>query len=140
MSNVIFCQDLCFLVAAASRKLADAELSIFIKWPPCYSSHDEPPGADLGLLRPAPDKIHDQVTRIDGDAVGITGQIVENMLRTIEGRLGINHPVFTEELSKKAAEALLHGRKSAMKVKHMTWGSPALRRTAETGTPSLSSF
>ena len=29
------------LVAAASRKLADAVLSILIEWPPCYSSHVE---------------------------------------------------------------------------------------------------
>src|SRR5262245_14257099 len=26
--------------------------------------HDEPPGADLGLLRPAPDEIHDLIPRI----------------------------------------------------------------------------
>jgi len=29
----------------------------------------------------------------DGDAVGVTGQVVENMFGATEGRLGVDHPV-----------------------------------------------
>ena len=41
----------------------------------------------------------------DGDAVCIAGEIVQNMLGTAEGWLGIDDPVLLEELSEKLAKA-----------------------------------
>ena len=41
----------------------------------------------------------------DGDAVRIAGKIVQNMLGTAEGWLGIDDPVLVEELSEKLAKA-----------------------------------
>jgi hypothetical protein len=41
----------------------------------------------------------------DGDAVRIASQIVQNMLGTAEGWLGIDDPVFVKELSEKLAKA-----------------------------------
>ena len=41
----------------------------------------------------------------DGDAVRIAGEIVQNMLGTAEGWLGIDDPVLLEELSKELAKA-----------------------------------
>ena len=41
----------------------------------------------------------------DGDAVRIAGEIVQNMLRTGEGWLGIDDPVLAKELSEKMAKA-----------------------------------
>ena len=41
----------------------------------------------------------------DGDAVRIAGEIVQNMLGTAEGWLGIDDPVLVEELSEKLAKA-----------------------------------
>ena len=42
----------------------------------------------------------------DGDAVRITGEIVQNMLGTSEWGLGIDDPVLTKELSKKFSKAM----------------------------------
>jgi hypothetical protein len=41
----------------------------------------------------------------DGDAVRIASEIVQNMLGTAEGWLGIDDPVLVEELSEKPAKA-----------------------------------
>jgi hypothetical protein len=41
----------------------------------------------------------------DGDTVRIAGKIVQNMLGTTEGWLGIDDPVLVEELSEKLAKA-----------------------------------
>jgi len=41
----------------------------------------------------------------DGDAVRIAGEIVQNMLGTAEGWLGIDDPVLLEERSEKLAKA-----------------------------------
>ena len=41
----------------------------------------------------------------DGDAVRIASEIVQNMLGTAEGWLGIDDPVLVEELSEKLAKA-----------------------------------
>jgi hypothetical protein len=41
----------------------------------------------------------------DGDAVRIAGEIVQNMLGTAEGWLGIDDPVLVEELSEKTSKA-----------------------------------
>ena len=32
----------------------------------------------------------------DSDAVGVAGQIVEDVSRTAEGRLGVDHPILPE--------------------------------------------
>jgi len=34
----------------------------------------------------------------DGDAMGIAGQVVENVFGTAKGRLGVDHPVLAEQL------------------------------------------
>ena len=41
----------------------------------------------------------------DRDAMGIARQVVQNMLRTAERRLGVDDPVLLEKLSQKPAEA-----------------------------------
>ena len=41
----------------------------------------------------------------DGDAVRIASEIVQNMLGTAKGWLGIDDPVLVEELSEKLAKA-----------------------------------
>jgi hypothetical protein len=41
----------------------------------------------------------------DGDAVGIASEIVQNMLGTAEGWLGVDDPVLVEELSEKLAKS-----------------------------------
>ena len=38
------------------------------------------------------------------NAMGIARQVVQNMLRTTEGRLGVDDPVLLEELSEKSAK------------------------------------
>ena len=43
----------------------------------------------------------------DGDAVSIAGEIVQNMLGTAEGWLGIDDPVLAKELSEKLAKAIV---------------------------------
>jgi hypothetical protein len=40
----------------------------------------------------------------DGDAVGVAGQVVENMFGAAEGRLGIDDPVLLAELPEEVAE------------------------------------
>jgi hypothetical protein len=41
----------------------------------------------------------------DGDAVRIAGEIVQNMFRTSEGWLDVDHPVFAEEESQERVES-----------------------------------
>jgi hypothetical protein len=41
----------------------------------------------------------------DGDTVRVASEIVQNMLGTAEGWLGIDDPVLVEELSKKVSKA-----------------------------------
>ena len=40
----------------------------------------------------------------NGNAVGIAGQIFEDLLGSTEGRLGMDHPVLVFELSNEAVE------------------------------------
>jgi len=42
----------------------------------------------------------------NGDAMGVTGQVVQNLLRTAEGRLGVNHPILAEEGTNQSPENL----------------------------------
>ena len=43
----------------------------------------------------------------DGDAMGIAGEIAENMMGTAEGWLGIDDPVLTEQGAQESTEGLL---------------------------------
>jgi len=42
----------------------------------------------------------------DGHAMGITGQIVQDIFRTAEGRLGIDHPILTVQGTDQGAKQL----------------------------------
>jgi hypothetical protein len=54
----------------------------------------------------------------DGDAMGVAGQVVENMVGTTEGRLGIDDPVLVAEFPEEVAEGLRQGEllKRSMKL------------------------
>ena len=41
----------------------------------------------------------------DGDAMGVAGQVVENMFGAAEGRLGVDDPVLSEQLPEETGEA-----------------------------------
>jgi hypothetical protein len=45
----------------------------------------------------------------DGDTVGIAGQVVENMFRSAEWRLGVDDPLVGKDLAQKVSEALDSG-------------------------------
>jgi len=47
----------------------------------------------------------DQAMVGDGDAVGVAGQVLENVFRSAERRLGIDDPILHEELSQETPEA-----------------------------------
>ena len=49
---------------------------------------------------------HKAVVR-DGDAMGVTGEIAEDMMGTTEGWLGIDDPVLSEQRSQEDAEGFL---------------------------------
>src|SRR5258705_12026180 len=73
----------------------------------------------MGVVLPAESdltvgKSHQPMIR-DGNAMRIARQVMENVLRTAEGRLGVHHPVLTEQRAKKRAEGrlLCEGLKSA---------------------------
>ena len=42
----------------------------------------------------------------NSDAMGVTGQVVQNILRTAKGRLGVNDPVLAEEGTNQRTEKL----------------------------------
>jgi hypothetical protein len=46
----------------------------------------------------------------DGDAVGVAGQIVENVFCSTEGWLGIDDPLLEKELAQQKPEALRSGK------------------------------
>src|SRR5260370_19229641 len=46
----------------------------------------------------------------DGDAVGIAGQVVENMFGATEGWLGVDHPVLLAEFGEEVAECAGRGK------------------------------
>ena len=43
----------------------------------------------------------------DGDAMGVAGEIAENMMGTAEGWLGIDDPVLTEQGAQESTEGFL---------------------------------
>ena len=49
----------------------------------------------------------DQPVVGDGDPVGVAGEIMEHMLRSAEGRLGVDNPVLAEQRTQERAECLL---------------------------------
>jgi len=42
----------------------------------------------------------------DRDAMGVTGQVVENILRTAEGRFGVNDPILAKKRTNQSLEKL----------------------------------
>jgi hypothetical protein len=65
--------------------------------------------AAVGIVSPAErDAIvfqgHEAMVR-NGDAVGVAGQVVENMFGAAERWLGVNDPVLLAELPEKVAES-----------------------------------
>ena len=72
------------------------------------------PGALLAVVRVVlPAKGHMRVGDVedavvgDGHAVGIAGQVVQNVFRAAEGRFGIHHPLFPEQRAQERVECLL---------------------------------
>jgi len=55
----------------------------------------------------------------DGDAVGIAGEVVENMFGATEGWLGVDHPVLLAEFGEQVAECARRGKllERAMELK-----------------------
>lgn len=51
----------------------------------------------------------DEVMVRDSDAVGISGQVVQNLLRSTAGRLGVDHPVVDEQSLEEAEERCVRG-------------------------------
>jgi len=43
----------------------------------------------------------------DGDAVGVAGEITQDMLWAAEGRLEVNHPLLSEQRTQEGSEGLL---------------------------------
>src|SRR5260370_3368167 len=67
-----------------------------------------PPEGDLGVgdcLQPVVG---------DGDAVRVTGQVVEDVLGAAEGRLGVDDPVLLEEHAQEGDEVLLLAERQAL--------------------------
>ena len=50
----------------------------------------------------------------NGDSMGVTGQVLENVFRTAEWRLGVNHPLLTGDGFEKRCEVLLVGERRAL--------------------------
>ena len=48
-------------------------------------------------------KVHDPVVG-NGDAMGVAGQVMENMFGPAEGPFGLDHPILTEQRPKKSME------------------------------------
>jgi len=65
----------------------------------------------VGIVFPAKSdlavgKVHDPVVG-DADAMGVAGQVVEDVLGTSEGPLGVDHPILTEQRPQKSMEGFL---------------------------------
>jgi hypothetical protein len=53
----------------------------------------------------------------DGDAMRVAAEIVQDMLRAAEGRLGINDPVLLEQSAQKSCEVLLFAQRKTLPEK-----------------------
>src|SRR5258705_10509561 len=78
----------------------------------------------------------------DGDAVGIAGQVVENMFGAAEGWLGVDHPVLLAEFPEEAAECARQGKllERAMELEPVLleeFTKPHPEPAAEAAAPSL---
>ena len=64
-----------------------------------------------GIISPAESDLMvgegDQAMVGDGDAVGVAGEIAEDMMGTAEGWFGIDDPVLTEQRAQEGAEGFL---------------------------------
>jgi len=65
----------------------------------------------VGIILPAErdlavGKVHDPVVR-DGNAMCIARQVVEDMFRSTEGSLGVDHPILTKQRAQKGMEGFL---------------------------------
>ena len=65
--------------------------------------------AAVGIVFPAErdltiDEVDDPMVG-DGNAVGVAGQVMKNVLRSAERRFGVHDPVLTEERTKKGTES-----------------------------------
>jgi hypothetical protein len=73
----------------------------------CFESHR---AAAVVVARVAPAKPHRAVFEVDesavrdGDTVGIAGQILQHMVWTTEGRLGVDYPLSTSQASEQRVE------------------------------------
>jgi hypothetical protein len=71
-----------------------------------------------------PTERHSPISDIDdpmvgnGHAIRIAGQILENVLRSSEWPLGVNHPILTKQRSKKRVESPCFGQRFQTAWKH----------------------
>jgi hypothetical protein len=76
--------------------------------------------AAVGIVLPAEGDLilcnREQAMVRDGDAMSVTGQIVQHMFRSAKGRLGIHDPVLLNERAQKGREVLLLGQRHALAV------------------------
>jgi len=65
----------------------------------------------VGIISPAEGDMivgeDDEAMVGDGDAMGVAGEIAEDMMGTAEGWLGIDDPVLTEQGAQESAEGFL---------------------------------
>ncbi len=54
----------------------------------------------------------------DGDAMSVTGQIVKDVFRSSEGRLGVHDPVLLEQSAQEGGEVFLVRQGSALAIEH----------------------
>ena len=67
--------------------------------------------SDLAVLE------RDQAMVGDGDAMGVTGQVVQDIFGTAEGRLGVNDPILTEQGTDQSTEQLRIAKRLLVSVK-----------------------
>jgi hypothetical protein len=50
----------------------------------------------------------------NGDSMSVTGQVLQNVFRTTEGRLGVNHPLLPGDGFEKRCEVVFVGERHAI--------------------------
>jgi hypothetical protein len=50
----------------------------------------------------------------NGDSMSVSGQVLQNVFRTTEGRLGVNHPLLPGDGFEKRCEVLFVGERHAV--------------------------
>jgi len=75
----------------------------------------------MGVVPPAKSNLAvlegDQPMVGDGHAMGVTGQVMQDIFGTAERRLGINHPILTEQGTHQSAEQLRIAKRRLVSVK-----------------------